>query len=118
MRLIPDIKFNDYQPISDSIETYIRKKIDAKEKSYQEILRKGAEEEKKLREKLESAQAQIKKLQSSSQSDGFSFDELLNQHSADLNQQIIELDQQLSEFERDRHTMTTASLADIISESD
>lgn len=118
MRLIPDIKFNDYQPISDSIEIYIRKKIDAKEKSFQEILRKGAEEEKKLREKLENAQAQIKKLQSSSQSDGFSFDEQFNQQTTDWNQQRMILDQTLNEFEKEKHTLTTASLTDIVSESE
>lgn len=117
-RLIPDIQFNDYQPISDSIEIYIRQKISAKEKNFQEILKKGEEEEKKLREKLESARAQIKKLQSSSQSDAFSFDEQLNQQSTDWNQQKMKLDQALSELQKEKESLTATSLIDVIVDSD
>ncbi|OHT15734.1 hypothetical protein TRFO_13906 [Tritrichomonas foetus] len=107
-KLIPDIKFNEFQSISESVNSYIKQQMVSKEQDYREILRKGAEEEKKLREKLEKAKIKIQKLQNASQSEGFSFVDQFNNENNDWDQQKMILDKTLNELEKERRSANSS----------
>ena len=115
-REIRDMRFGGRgESAADAVERYIEEKVAEKQSQCEEILRKGAERERKLRQKLDEALTKIQKLQGTVTSDAIEASEIDRKQNSWLEQKR-RLDETMAAIQKMRDS--SSSFASLTQGSD
>lgn len=106
VREIPGMRFGRNEAVGDAVERYIEEKVAEKQSECEEVLRKGAERERKLREKLDEALTKIQRLQGSRDADVIEASEIDRKQNSWLEQKR-RLDETMAAIEKMRSSSSS-----------